>query len=280
MRQGGFRVAAALGLFLTTSSIVAAPEPRGPLTAEPTGDSFFDAFDRVDPARWYLSDGWTNGDHQGCTWSRDHISVSNGVLRLMLAAATDALRPYRCAEIRTNARLGFGLYEARIRSAGGSGLNSAMFTYSGQPLTPVHDEIDFEFLGKATDTAQLNYYIAGRGGRESYPALNFDATAAFHDYAFDWSARGIRWYVDGRLVRESNGPALPAMPGQFFLSLWNGTKQVDGWLGPFDRSKAPAVMDIDWIAFTREGELCRFAQSVSCPRSRKAKGTSRLKVEP
>jgi endo-1,3-1,4-beta-glycanase ExoK len=264
MRQGWLRIVASLGLFLTTSSIVAAPEARGPMTAVHTGNSFFDGFDRIDAGRWYISDGWTNGDHQACTWSRDNISVSNGVMRLLLAAATDNLRPYRCAEIRTNERLGFGLYEARIRTAGGSGLNSAMFTYSGPPLTPVHDEIDFEFLGKAPGTVQLNYYIGARGGHESLPTLGYDATAGFHDYAFDWSARGIKWYIDGRLVRESNGPALPAMPGQFFLSLWSGTKQVDGWLGAFDPSKAPAVMEVDWIAFTREGENCRFARSVSC----------------
>jgi endo-1,3-1,4-beta-glycanase ExoK len=219
---------------LMTSSNVPAPKARGPLTPAQTGGSFFDSFDRIDTGRWYISDGWTNGDHQGCTWSRNNISISGGVLRMVLAAAADHLRPYRCAEIRTNARLGFGVYEARIRTAEGSGLNSAMFTYSGQPLTPIHDEIDFEFLGKATNTVQLNYYIAAGGGHESVPVLGYDATAAFHDYAFDWSARGIKWYVDGRLIRESNGPALP----------------------------------VDWIAFSRAGEPCQFAQSVRCVTSK------------
>jgi endo-1,3-1,4-beta-glycanase ExoK len=263
MKRSFIRIAACLCTFLMTSSITAAPETSGRQPAQ-TGGSFFDPFDRLDTGRWYVSDGWTNGDHQGCTWSRNNVSVSKGVLQLLLGKATDRLRPYRCAEIKTNATLGYGVYEARIRTAGGSGLNSAMFTYSGQPLTSVHDEIDFEFLGKATGSVQLNYYVGGHGGRESAPTLGYDATTGFHNYVFDWSAHGIKWYIDGRLVRESNGPDLPVTPGQFFLSLWNGTKNVDGWLGAFDPSKTPVAMDIDWIGFTREGERCLFPQSITC----------------
>ena len=74
----------------------------------------------------------------------EFLRVRGGVLQIALTKERNPLRDYRCGEVRTRKALGYGLYEARIRAASGSGLNSAMFTYSGKPLTPVHDEIDFE----------------------------------------------------------------------------------------------------------------------------------------
>lgn len=243
-------------------SAAACAQPRGGAGGEP---SFYDEFDRFDGKRWYVSDNWSNGDHQGCTWSRANLSVSRSRLLLVLdKARAGGARAWRCAELRTVGRYGYGVYEARIRAAAGSGLNTAMFTYSGPPLTPVHDEIDFEFLGKSPGSVQLNYYVAGAGGHESIPALGFDASAGFHDYAFVWKPGRIDWYVDGRLVRSASDGAQPKMPGQFFLSLWNGSPRVDGWLGHFDGSRTPAAAEIDWIAFTRDGERCRFSQSLTC----------------
>ncbi len=228
------------------------------------GPSFFDNFDRFDTRRWYVSDGWTNGAHQGCTWSRDNVVASGGTVKLLLDRRGGGSLPYRCGEFHTNARLGYGTYEVRLRTAAGSGLNTAMFTYAGPPVSPSHDEIDFEFLGRGPGQVQLNYYTAGKGGHETVPSLGFDGSASFNDYAFMWSAEGIKWYINGRLVREEKGAGLPTVPGPMLFSLWNGTKMVDGWLGPFDDSHLPAVAEIDWAGFTRAGERCLFPQSVTC----------------
>lgn len=241
-----------------------APRTADPAAHEASGGSFFDGFDRFDAARWYVSDGWVNGGHQGCTWSRDNVSISGGRLQLRLGKAVDKLRPYRCAEIRTLARHGYGTYEARMWTAAGSGVNSAMFTYSGLPQSPVHDEIDFEFLGKAPTTVQLNYFVSSQGGHESLPGLKFDASAGCHDYAFVWLPGRIDWYVDAHLVRSETSRPLPATTGQFFLSLWNGSSELDGWLGHFDASKTPLAAEIDWIGFTKVGDKCRFPQSITC----------------
>lgn len=243
-----------------------APAPAGaPQERAPEGQgSFFEPFDRLDTARWYVSDGWTNGDYQGCAWSRENVSITKGVLQMRLGRAKDPLRAYRCAEIKTNAPFGYGTYEARMRTAGGAGLNTALFTYSGYPLSKIHDEIDFEFLGKNTGQVQLNYFTNGAGNHASVPDLGFDATAGFNDYAFIWSPNRIRWYVNGKLVREEGRAGLPVTPGSFFLSLWNGTNKVDDWLGPFDATRTPVAAEVDWAAFTKAGERCRFPQSITC----------------
>nr|WP_243452615.1 family 16 glycosylhydrolase [Polymorphobacter multimanifer] len=237
----------------------AAPAPA-PLPPK----SFFEPFDRIDTRRWYISDGWVNGAWHGCTWARSNVGVQAGVLKLRLTQAPNRLRPYKCAEIRTWGRYGHGLYEARMRAAAGAGLNTAMFTYSGLPLTPVHDEVDFEFLGKSPDKVQLNVFVNGKGGRESLEAVGGDASAEFHDYAVEWTPTAIRWFIDGTLVRTETRAPLPNVPGQLFLSLWMGAKPVEDWLGKFVDPRPAISADIDWIAFTAPGERCAFPQSLSC----------------
>lgn len=226
------------------------------------GNSFHDEFDKLNARRWYISNGWSNGAIQGCTWDARRVTVKSGVLSLSISPA-DAQSP-GCAEIRTHERLGYGTYEARLKTAKGSGLNSAMFTYSGKPLTPVHDEIDFEFLGKLDSSVQLNYFQNGKGGRETLPDLHFDPAAEFHDYAFEWYPEHIRWFVDGKLVREASAHPLPSTSGQFFLTLWMGGIPANNWLGAVDRDRLPAQMQVDWVAFTKMGERCRFPKSVTC----------------
>ena len=43
---------------------------------------FFDDFSTLDRARWYISDGWSNGAWQNCGWSAKEITVANGVLNI------------------------------------------------------------------------------------------------------------------------------------------------------------------------------------------------------
>lgn len=98
---------------------------------QPSGTSFVDNFDKIDSARWYISDGWNNGPHQNCTWSKKQIGVENGMLQLKFTQAKTGARDYACGEIQTTKTYGYGTYEARYRTATGSGLNSAFFTYIG-----------------------------------------------------------------------------------------------------------------------------------------------------
>ena len=57
--------------------------------AEVSTQSFLDDFDRFDLKRWYVSDGWANGDHQNCTWSKRQLSLADGKLTSQLRKAAD-----------------------------------------------------------------------------------------------------------------------------------------------------------------------------------------------
>lgn len=237
-----------------------------------SGPSFVDRFERLDPARWYISDGWSNGAHQNCTWSHTHVKVGPSVhssLELSLTDRANSLRPFTCAEIQTKAFLGYGAYEVRLRAVPGPGTVTAFFTYTGPPhgAGKPHDEIDFEFLGKMRRGVWLNYFLAGRG-HESAVALDFDVTATTNDYAFVWLPDSIRWYANGKLIREvrkADGQQIPSQSQKLYLSLWNGTSPaVDAWLGRFAYPGAPLVALYEHVAFTRPGDACQFPGSIVC----------------
>lgn len=240
-----------------------------PGAAQDAGASFVARFEsgRLDPARWAVSDGWSNGDHQLCGWSADRATVSDGALTLSLARMPEAGKPHACAEIQTRARYGYGVYEARIAPASAPGVVSAFFTYLGPVHGAPHDEIDVEFLGKDAGSVQLNLYVDGQGGRESFADLDGPPGAA-HDVAFEWTEDAVRWWVDGEMVREStraDGP-LPSPPAKIYLSLWNGGNV--GWLGRFEPASLPLTMRVERLAYTAPGDPCPFKGSVACRAAR------------
>ena len=69
-------VVAAIALVLTTcgSNVVAQDKSAGA--------SFVEEFDRLDSSFWYVSDGWSNGAHQNCTWSKKQVRVDGGKVHL------------------------------------------------------------------------------------------------------------------------------------------------------------------------------------------------------
>ncbi|MBU6474405.1 MAG: family 16 glycosylhydrolase [Alphaproteobacteria bacterium] len=229
------------------------------LTAEARASSagqlpFFSAYPRLDRAHWRVSDGWANGDWQSCEWRADALSATHGNLRLRLSDKGGKLRHYGCAEIHSAALTRYGRYEARLRAAEGSGLNTAFFVYVGPPVgVPSHDEIDFEFLGRDTHAVEVTYWRHGKKLDHTVVPLGYDAAAAFHDYAFAWSPSAIHWYVDGRLVHETTtGAPMPDNAMRIYLSLWSGAAAENAWMGPFIYKK-PATADIAWVSYAPHG---------------------------
>jgi beta-glucanase (GH16 family) len=215
---------------------------------------FFDGLDSQS-SLFEKSDGWSNGPPFNCGWRADHVGFSGGIMTLTLDNASCpsgcANMPYATGEYRTIAKHGYGRFEARFKAAKQSGIMAAsLFTYTGPSTGTPWDEIDIEILGKDTTKMQTNYYTNGVGGKEVLINLGFDASAAFHTYAFEWTSTAIRWYVDGNLVHTENGSKgpLPTNPGQIMVNMWPGTG-VDGWLGPFSYSGA-LTAQYDYISFS------------------------------
>ena len=91
------------------------------LAQEDNGKSFVENFDSMDRSFWYVSDGWNNGPHQNCTWSKKLVKFEEGKLQLGYQEGKAGDRNFSCGEIQTKGRYRYGTYEARIKTATGSG---------------------------------------------------------------------------------------------------------------------------------------------------------------
>src|ERR1700681_2339896 len=96
--------------FLAGFAVVGCPMAQGA-----DNSPFLTIFRSLDKNFWYVSSGWANGTYQSCEWRAEDVAILNNNLQLTISNNGGAVRPIGCAEIRTNARPGYGLYEARMR---------------------------------------------------------------------------------------------------------------------------------------------------------------------
>ena len=265
IQQGSLRrlCSGAAFLLVALASLAAAPIPSRAQDM-PSSPSFVDDFSSFDRERWYVSDGWTNGAHQNCTWSKSMVSLSDGMVALGFEKRKLKDREFACGEIQTKKRFGYGVYEARMKTDTGSGLNAAFFSYIGPADKQPWDEIDFEVLTKDTSKVQVNSYILGKPKNEKLAEVEGGTDKAFNDYGFVWEKDRLRWYVNGKLVQEVTNPAeLPTHPQKIFFSLW-GSDTLTSWMGPFSDPGRKVTMQVDRVAFTALGEPCQFPESLAC----------------
>lgn len=191
------------------------------------------------------ADGYSNGNMFNCTWRKSSATVKDGVMSMSVSKEGNG---YAGAEYRSKNKYSYGFYSVCMKPAKCSGVVSSFFTYTNEP---VWDEIDIEFLGKDTSIVQFNFYTNGKGDSEFIFNLGFDASLDFHEYAFDWSANGIVWYVDGVAVYRATATSQKALPShsmQIMMNVWNGIG-VDDWLGSLNNAALPAKAQYKWFAY-------------------------------
>ncbi|MFN3276393.1 MAG: family 16 glycosylhydrolase [Paracoccus hibiscisoli] len=231
----------------------------------PDQDGFRDDFSGgLNRDRWYVSDGWTNGDWQDCHWSGRAVQVRGGMLTLFhIPAPGNSERPPLCGEVQTRAFLQYGTFEARIRTPHQSGLNASVFTYVGPVHGAPHDEIDIEILTRNPGEMTMNTYVAGEPHNgQVIPAPPFDDD--FRTVGFRWTPEGITWFLDGREVhRTEPGSPLPQHAQKLYMSFWSTTTLTD-WMGPQTPQDGPLGYEIDWVAYTPLEASCLFEGSITC----------------
>lgn len=238
-----------------------------PATAQ--GTSFFDDFDTLDGQRWYVSDGWANGDHQNCIWSAGQVKTLRGMLWVGFAPSSSAGgRDYACGEIQTRTAFGYGTFEARLKTPIGSGLNAAFFTYIGPQQGKPHDEVDFEVLLKDIGHVETTSFVNGvSGDGEVGSGMSHQlpyGSNNFVNFAVTWTPGRLDYYINNQLVRTmTESDQVPNNAMRIFFSLW-GSDTLTDWMGTFAPPSGPLAMHVDWVAFTAQGEGCAFPDSVLC----------------
>lgn len=232
----------------------AAPAPAAPSTPSQLpqiGEAFVEKFESADlHDRWFVSDGWSNGEYVDNDWRANQISSGNGMAKLtMERAPAGSEKPLTSGEFRTLAEFRYGYFEFRARVPRDPGLVSALFTYADRKGATRSNEIDIEFVGKDTRRVELTIHENGKPTHQKV-RLPFDAADGLHTYAFDWRPNSLRWYVDGQMVHEVVGGAAARLtrPQQIIVNLL-GSRKLSSWLGPLDMAKAPWTMQVACVAY-------------------------------
>jgi hypothetical protein len=120
-------------------------------------------------------------------------------------------------------------FEGKFKFEGNQGgMIAGFFTYeqfpSGAKREP-HDEIDFEIITTQMQKISTNVFKHQEVGTPHSFAVD-GGLGIDHVYRFEWLPSVVRWFVDGKLIREET-QNVPTKPQQLHLNLW-GAPQKGG----------------------------------------------------
>ncbi|TDD72637.1 glycosyl hydrolase family protein [Jiangella aurantiaca] len=230
----------------------------------PVTDSFVDDFDTLNTSRWAVSHGWNNGTVMNCIWDRAQVVASGGALNLSFAKKTIGDRQYACSEVQHREKLGYGVYEARVKGVAGSGLMSSFFSWVGAGTSSPEEAIDFiKLLGVDTGRVKFDTWINAQTQAAVFRDLPVPFDQGYIDYGVDWSATRLDFYVNGQLVYSITDPAkIPDRETNMFLNIWGSETTPE--MGTFEDPGGTVTFQVDRVAYTAPGDDCQFTGSIAC----------------
>jgi endo-1,3-1,4-beta-glycanase ExoK len=156
-----------------------------------------------------------------------------------------------------------------MRAPFAAGVVTSFFTYTGPTDGPArpYEQISFEFVPKDPSTVLLNFSAGGRGNNHSDGSVS-TGYSKVNNYAFQWFPDRLRWFINGKQVREVVASAqtpIPDYAAHIIFSIRNGIgHSQEEWLGRFEYPKAPLIADIEHVAYTQLGAACQFPTSIVC----------------
>jgi hypothetical protein len=238
----------------------------GGTTGNPTGGTggggpfvlaWQDDFDTLDTSLWQAQSFTWDGNQ--AQFTPQNVSVASGKLTISLTnAPSGSAKPYLGVELRSTKTLTYGKVSASMRFAKGSGVVSGLVLFYTPYPNCDWNEIDIEHLGNSSTTSQLNCQIyAGTPVSNCTTSvsptqdpqvvnLGVDAETAFHQYDIEWTPVGVKFLVDGTLLRTwtANISRLK-LPQNILLTIWASNSA--SWAGPLNTSSAPTSAEVDWI---------------------------------
>ncbi|KAG0558391.1 hypothetical protein KC19_10G024600 [Ceratodon purpureus] len=146
----------------------------------------------------------------------------------------------------------YGSFGAWIKLPGGNAAGTVATLYLSSPF-PDQCEFDLEFLGHLEGRPRkihTNVFVDGKGGMEQqiYMPGDFDPTAAYHYYSFEWHSDMVVFYVDWKPIRMFKN-LQGTVPGfnycnhkamSLYLSIWDGSNwATEGGSIKLDWNAAP-----------------------------------------
>lgn len=245
-------------------------------------------FNSLNTAIWKKGDGAVGGESM-CRFQPQGVQVVNGNLELVVRKeyvpgsysydhqAEKGAYNYSCGELRTvsTKRIKYGRIETRMKAparASATGYISSLFTYKHEGSPREWEEIDIELEGGRPDKFQANLIygvnVADWSGTRQWGAWEHKIDIAPADqwrvYAIEWTPTGIRWFVDGVLVKTLNQDWIDCNPScvppqvtytpipndltDLMMNFWIPNDGIQDAFGGNKRGNVyPMVTQYDWV---------------------------------
>lgn len=245
-------------LLLPAIAARAADEPACPLDHGtwkflPQVSDEFDG-EGFDHTKWWDHYPRWNGRPPGW-FSKENVSVADGELRLTSRAETLPNLPaeykdFTTAAVKSKAVVLYGYFEIRAR-AGHSRISSSFWLNRAEPKW--WTEIDIYEMGcgapghERVVHTNVHVFKTPEDGEKHWSksmawTAPFDPAAEMHTYGLDWSKAQIRWYVDGKMIRQIENTHWHQP-----LEVNINSETMPDWLGLPKPEDLPATYRVDYV---------------------------------
>jgi beta-glucanase (GH16 family) len=199
------------------------------------------------------SGGWGNNELQYYTNRSQNAVVSGGTLKINLLKETFSGSNYTSARLLTKDKFSvkYGKIEARAKLPAGLGTWPAIWMLGNNISSvgwPACGEIDImEHRGSELNKIWGTLHYPGRSGANPVggTVMINNATTEFHNYAVEWNASSIKFYVDDSLYFTfANSTSVP-YNHNFFILL--NVAMGGNFGGSVDPNFSNATMEVDYI---------------------------------
>ncbi len=215
----------------------------------------------LDASKWTAENGgggWGNGELQ--YYKAANATVSTGTLKITAKKERVQANNYTSARIKTYLKgdWTYGRFEARIKLPKGAGLWPAFWmmpTDSYYGTWPKSGEIDIsELVGSKPTNSFGTLHYGTSSTNHQYKSADFFLNSgtfadAFHNFAIEWQAGVIKWYVDDNLYSTITtadiAPNAWPFDKRFYIIL---NLAVGGTLGgAVNNTIFPCTMEVDYV---------------------------------
>ena len=219
-------------------------EPYAPLTDEFDGD-------RLDETKWHPCNPQWKGRQPGF-FSPKNVSVRDGMLHLTakredLPDLPKGYHTFTTAAVKGRTKVRYGYFEIRARAMD-SHASSAFWFYDSTP--EVWSEIDVFEIGARPHPHR--YYMNTHLFHTLVETVHwhksriweapYNLSQEFHAYGLEWDPDEIKFYVDGRVVRQDQNTHWHQL-----LTLNFDSETFPDWFGLPKGDDLPATFSVDYV---------------------------------
>ncbi|KIY73010.1 glycoside hydrolase family 16 protein [Cylindrobasidium torrendii FP15055 ss-10] len=177
----------------------------------------------LDQNGFYISDYNVESTPVAHRFSKDHVTLGDGVLEMKVSAYTSG--SILSSEIASYDSFLHGSVRVTMKSSKTAGVCEGIFFYKND-----NQETDIELLTttslEASDSVPAGYWTTNQavvpGGQSTSKniAFGFNPTDDFHEYRIDWAEGSTTFFVDGTQVNKLTDN-VPTEASAFIFNAWS-----------------------------------------------------------